>query len=255
MKKLTIILGILLLSAILPAFIKNAYSMNANISKSKILVGADFAGDKITVFGKKEGRGDVIIIFKSKKISYKVYGKQKIFGIWQNTNPRIFKDIYNIYKIQTEENVIINRQDLHRDLEIGILNVNFYNLTGAKEALKTLEYKEAFLNHKSQKKSYIEEFGKVETFKNSDLFISELEIPSDIKPGNYLLQVLLIQNDAIVEFAIFNVFVEQVGLVKRIKTLSQQNKFLYAFISVSLSILIAFSSFIITRILYYNRMK
>jgi uncharacterized protein (TIGR02186 family) len=250
MKKLTIILGILLLGGLLPAF-----GMNANISKSKILVGADFAGDKITIFGKKEEKGNIIIIFKSQKINYKVYSKQKVFGIWQNANPRIFKDIYNIYKIQTEPNVMINRQDLFRDLEVGILNVNFYNFTGAKEALKTLEYKEAFLKHKGANKSYIEEFGKVETFQNSDLFISELEIPSDIKPGSYLLQVLLLENDIIKEFAIFNIYVEQVGLVKQIKDLSVKHKFLYAVISISLSILIAFTSFIITRILYYNRLK
>ena len=254
MKKLTIIL-IILLNCLYLAFFSPSFAMNVNISKSKILVGADFSGDKITIFGKKEDSGQIVILFKSQKINYKVYSKQKIFGIWQNANPRIFKDIYNIYKLQTEAGVSINRKDLFREFEVGISNVNFYNFTGAKEALKTSEYKEAFLKTKSKNKSYHEERGGVEIFPNSDLFISELEIPADIKQGSYLLQVFLIEDGEIREFEIFNIFVEHAGIVKKIKTLSQTNKPLYALLSVSFSILIAFASFLAARILYYNRKK
>lgn len=232
----------------------NCFALSANISKNKILIDGNFTGDKITIFGNKQDEGKILIVFKSSKISYKVYNRQKTFGVWQNANPRIFKNIYSIYSLISEEGIKITRDDFFRDFELGILNINFYNFTMAREALKNAEYKEAFLKHKNNLGAFTEEYGKVKTFKDSDMFIAELIIPSDIKIGNYLLEIFLIDENKIQEFSIFKIIVEQVGVVKKIKDLSQKNKLLYASIAIVLSIVIAFFFFLLAKILYYNKM-
>lgn len=231
------------------------FALTANISKNKIIIESDFKGDTITVFGNKQQEGKILIIFKSSKISYKVYDRQKIFGVWQNANPRIFKDIYSIYSLITEEGVKINRDDIFRDFEVGILNINFYNFTMAREALQNAGYKDAFLKHKNKLGAFNEEYGGVSTFKDSDIYIAELKIPSDIKSGKYLLEVLLIDNEGIKEFIIFNVSVLQAGMVKKIKDISETNKMLYAGVAILLSIIIAFFFFLIAKVLYYNRVS
>jgi uncharacterized protein (TIGR02186 family) len=234
-------------------FCFKASALTVNISKNKILIGVDFAGDVITVFGKKEDEGDIVIIFKSQKVSYKVYGKQKIFGIWQNTNPRIFKDIYNIYSLKSENADILTRDDIFRDLEIGVQNVNFYNFTNVKSALLNSDYKDAFLKHKKKNGSFKEDFGNVRFFPKSGMFLANVEIPSNIKPGNYSLEVFLIRDKELRELMIFDIRVEQVGMLLKIKELSQLNKEIYAVVSILISVIIAFLAFSLAKVLYYNR--
>ncbi len=230
-------------------------AMIVNISKDKIYVDYDFKGDKIAVFGKKEARGNLAVILKSQKLSYKVYNRQKLFGIWTNSNPRTFKDIYNIYKLQTESGLTINREDGLREFEIGIKNINFYNFASVSSVLNTAEYKEAFLRQKAKTKDYMEEFGKIEGFQNSDLFYTEIEIPPDIKQGKYLIEVMLLENERIKEFQVFQISVEHTGIIKKIKTLSVKHKILYILLSIGLSIGIAFLSYMAAKILYYNRRR
>jgi uncharacterized protein (TIGR02186 family) len=243
------------LALFLLIFAFESFALVANISKNNILIGLDFVGDEIMVFGNKGGEGEIVVVFKSQKVSYKVYGKQKIFGIWQNANPRVFKDIYKTYRLKSENFRGFGREDVYKDLEIGVQNVNFYNFNNVKSSLLNSDYKEAFLWHKKREGSFDEELGGVNYFSNSDIFIGSIEIPPNVKPGSYFLEVFLIFEGDVREVAIFNVKVEQVGFLLELKELARANKGIYALVCVFASIVIAFLAFILAKFFYYNRKR
>jgi uncharacterized protein (TIGR02186 family) len=249
LKKLT--LGTILMQGILSY---NVFAGTLNISKDKVLIGVDFKGDNILIFGQKEKKYDVVIIFKSQKVSYKIYGKQKIFGVWQNTDPRIFKDVYNTYFAFFEKDFQISRNDTTIDLEIGIQNIDFYNFSGSKTLFSQKDYKTAFLEKKIQKEIFSES-QLIRSNKKENIFFNEVKIPANIKPGNYLLEVFFLKENELQELTVFPIQVEQVGFLSKIKEISKQNKVFYAGISILISIIIAFFAFILTKMLYYNRIE
>jgi uncharacterized protein (TIGR02186 family) len=234
-------------------FSLNIFALSANISKNKIIINTVFEGDIIEIFGKKEAKGEIIIIFKSQKVDYKIYAKERIFGIWQNSSPNFFRNTYNIYQIKTERLQMLTDIDILKDLEIGVLNVSFQNFVGNNTSIKNYEYKEEFLRQKLADGSFKETKGGVQFFPKTDVFTSSIKIPIDIKTGQYILEVLLINNGEVQAINMFNISIERSGLLLQIKQLSEQNKTLYSIIAMFISIFIAFSAFYLAKMLYYNR--
>lgn len=247
MRKTAIILFIIF------AIFAKANAMNVNISKDKILVGADFKGEKIAIFGKKERNGKLAIILKSHKTHYKIYNKEKVFGIWQNSTPRIFNGIYSVYEVQIEDGIKMSRSDSFKDFEIGTANINFYSFSSPSEALKAAEYKQIFLRYKQKANNYSEKYNGILEYEDSDIFFSEIEIPPNVKPGQYLLEVFLLNNGEIIEFSVFTINVEYVGIVKQTREFATNHKIIYAVITIFSSIFLAFISFFIVRILFHNK--
>ena len=234
-------------------FLTPAFALRANIDKNKIEIGIDFAGDKIKVFGARQTEGKVAIIFKSQKVHYKVYNRERVFGVWQNVKPIIFKNVYNYYMIQTEKGLNVKKDDIFREFEIGIANVNLDGSEEEERSIKMMEYQSIFLKNKLDIGKFSHEENEIQTFSDSDLFISTIEIPSNIRPGVYSLQVLLIEGNNIKEFSIFYIKIERIGFAKEIKELSAKNKPFYAMIVVISSVIISLFVFLMAKLFYRKK--
>lgn len=242
----------------LAAWAGSESKIEVKVDRQDIFIDSKFKGDKINISIKKYGSGKLATVFKSSKTTYKLYSKERVFGMWQNANPQILENMYKTYKIQTEANLIVSKDDIFKDLEIGVLNINLDLFENTSEFLKIVEYREALVKHQCRTNNYIEEFGRIIKLKTTPTFteyLSEIEISKNIKPGRYLLEIFLIEEGVVRQFFIFNIDIESYDFIEVIKKVASENKVLYSILSIIVSILLAFFSFYLARILYYNRVK
>lgn len=229
-----------------------ASALEVNVSPTKIFTSANIRESKIYIEGKKEDSGDLIIVFKSGKMDYKIYSKKKTFGIWKDSNAHILHNIYRVYLLQTEKKGEIPIYGIFREFEIGALNIYLDTHSTSLNLVKTEEYRQAFLEYKVNDSSYLEEYGKIQVFPDGR-FKTAIELPKEIKTGKYLLEIFLIEKEKAKALKVFTIHIEHAKSTETIRQIAKENKALYACFSILISITLALLSFGTVRILYYNR--
>jgi hypothetical protein len=231
----------------------NCFAFQAKLDKTTILMDTDFSGDSINITGVNE-EGEVFIVFKSKKVNFKIYNKEKILGTWQNTKPYLFKDVYKFYGIYTEQNSTLIEEDILKDLEIGMMNLNFdhFVTNESEESFSCEASRDTFLDHEKKAQRFKEHYAEIKTNENSK-FEVKIEVPDHIKPGEYSIEIFSIDNKELKNFAIFHIKIKRAGFLLTLKEMSRNYKVLYSFTVILISFVIGLFSFYLTKLFYYNK--
>lgn len=172
-------------------------TLEADSSPYLVKVSAGFTGTDFLVFGAREGPGDVVIVIRGPNIDYSVRRKQRVFGIWVNTDKVSFGDVPSFYAVASSR---LPLDDVLSPSDRGQQGIGLDRLqlpTVKRERESDIEaFQSALIRLKQKAGLFGQDVGRVE-FPGSRLFRTTVHLPSNVPTGTYYAEVLFIHDGEI----------------------------------------------------------
>ena len=163
----------------------NVESIQIGLSTDRISITSDFSGADLTIFGaldnadpliNRQGRYDVIVVLEGPARPVMVRRKQRILGVWMNTQSEIFVNVPVSYSVATTR----VPQDItdpinYRQLALGADNIYIEPLDKDVDTATVKEFEAALRQLKKTTGLYSERIGGVQ-FLTQSLFRATLTL-------------------------------------------------------------------------------
>lgn len=225
----------------LPSFIfSQAGAVNdlvATVSQNLVAISTDFTGANVMLFGTARGRGDVVITVRGPAISKTVYRKKRIGGIWVNSENRVFTNILSYYRVMSTRPFgdWLPPQVRERH-QIGL---DYLSLQAVNALVPELSGRSTFAGAVSE---IYRDFGFYAEFEQGvvkigdSLFRANIDIPGDVKPGTYLVEILLLKDGEVTNAQVLPIFVRKTGLTVAVDNFARKISWLYGIFSVLVAV-------------------
>ncbi len=221
-----------------------------DLSDHLISITSSYTGTDLLLFGaidlpedqifSPETRGDVVVVVRGPGQDMVVRRKERIAGIWVNTDAMTFGAVPGFY------NVVSTRPlaDLapERVLERHQMGVDRLRLTALKPATAEAageplgEYRDAVVRNLKRQGVYSERIGEI-TFPGNTLFRTRIHFPADVPPGNYRAEVYLIRDGRVESAQSSPIFIDKIGMGRTINNFAHRHPAFYGIIAVILALL------------------
>jgi len=233
-----LIAALLFCSAVLLLYSSSARAeLTINANHDHIKIDFFYNGSTVSVSGVSDPDVDLIVKISSADGYETLKQKGKVAGIlWMNVGTLEFKEAPNFYSVHSTKNIedmlekgeadkyVLGYPALERHVEI---------IPAAKAEEKDRWFNE-FLKYKESSKLYASSVGRLsaQSKAGKGLYCIKLDWPYQAPPGDYIVKVYAVKNKKVVEKAETKVFVEQVGIVKRLSGMAKDSGALYGIISI-----------------------
>jgi uncharacterized protein (TIGR02186 family) len=178
-----------------PACEAGGEAIMADLSPHRVTVDARFVGADILVFGAAECQGDVIVTVRGPRRQMTVREKTRFAGIWVNGRSVTFVDAPVLYAVaSTGPLEKILPPTVRRARSIGIDELYL----AADETPGDLEkFRGAMIHYQQQRGLYSEGLPQVH-FIGRKLFRASIWFPPSVPTGQYIADVFLVRDNAVI---------------------------------------------------------
>ena len=222
----------------------------ADLSQDNVEISTDFLGAKILLFGAYDGKkgDDIIIVVTGPKGLVTVQKKEKVFGVWVNTQKINYINAPKYLNILSNRDIndILN-QRTRKIAEIGLNNLNVRIQPGkvvSKEKEKI--WRKALTRNMLKSKLWSLNENSVYLNKNV-LFRSYLTLPSNVPTGIFNVKILHYRNNKLISKETSTINVLKSGISAEIYNIAQNYSTLYGIFAVLLAVLIGWITNLIFR--------
>ena len=222
----------------------------ADLSQDNVEISTDFLGAKILLFGAYDGKkgDDIIIVVTGPKGLVTVQKKEKVFGVWVNTQKINYINSPKYLNILSNRDIndILN-QRTRKIAEIGLNNLNVRIQPGkvvSKEKEKI--WRKALT--RNMLKSKLWSLNENSVYLNKDaLFRSYLTLPSNVPTGIFNVKILQYRNNKLISKETSTINVLKSGISAEIYNIAHNYSTLYGIFAVLLAVLIGWITNLIFR--------
>ena len=208
----------------------------ADISSREIAISTGFAGAELLLFGAIEGRGDVAIVVRGPRGPAVVRKKERIAGIWLNSESRSFANLPVYYRTaSTRPLARIAPHAVLERYEIGVPNLRVALATGEHQE-GAADFREAFLRNKVSAGLYDRDVTPV-TIIGGRLFRATVWFPPNVPVGLYQVEMYLFRDGRLVSRRITPLVVRKVGIEAQIFEYAHQESMSYGLIAIGISLM------------------
>ena len=220
-------------------------SLVTDLSKKVISINVNFSGSKFHIFGAvKRGFNkngsidqppfDIIIEVIGPSSNFDLFKKEKMFGLWTNKKIKTLRNIPSFYSVAGTKPLesIMSKKDLD-SFQIGLFEQMQSSPKG--EISETL-LNEILLTNKL-KTAYQKNTQPI-VFLENTLFSTEIDLPTDLKEGNYIVKIHLIRFKQVLASKEDTIFVRKVGIEQWLFFLAQKKPYVYGLLAVTLAIVL-----------------
>ena len=222
----------------------------ADLSQDNVEISTDFLGAKILLFGAYDGKkgDDIIIVVTGPKGLVTVQKKEKVFGVWVNTQKINYINSPKYLNILSNRDIndILN-QRTRKIAEIGLNNLNVRIQPGkvvSKEKEKI--WRKALTRNMLKSKLWSLNENSVYLNKNV-LFRSYLTLPSNVPTGIFNVKILHYRNNKLISKETSTINVLKSGISAEIYNIAHNYSTLYGIFAVLLAVLIGWITNLIFR--------
>ena len=168
-----------------------------DLMEHRITITAGFIGTDVFIYGVKDGPGDVVVVLRGPPVDYAVRRKERIAGIWLNTDRVDFQSVPSFYAIASSrpiDEVMSPSVQAHNEIGLGQLN-----LQPAEDAnpADTAEFAAALIRIQKSAGLFRAAVASID-LKNKPLFNGRVHFPANVRTGTYDVKVLLFQDGEVV---------------------------------------------------------
>ena len=204
-----VIAGAALAAALAAAPTAAAERLVSSLSSHRVLITPSFVGTELVLFGtiepdttaaQRRGRYDIVATVIGPRESLVVRRKERMVGIWVNTDSRTFVQVPSyLVTLATRPVEEIASLDVLRRLQIGLRRTLLPQQIGPDTAdvVRDDPFRTAFLRLKESRGLYVEESNEV-TFLTSLLFRGNIPLPADAPVGTYEVELKLFADGALI---------------------------------------------------------
>ncbi|MZR29333.1 TIGR02186 family protein [Sneathiella litorea] len=218
-------------------------SLVTDISSHLISVTSDFTGTELLLFGavkidsdneEQLSLGDVLVVVRGPEEDVVVRRKERVAGIWVNTDALEFTRVPSFYALASNRPVEeIAAPDVLNRLRIGPSRLRF----GAENPEEIrLPFEEAIIRQKSRAKLYSDQETPV-YFLGDTLFRTTVSIPANVPVGDYIAEFYLFRDGELLGAQSSPLFIKKSGLGRQIFDFAYDYPALYGMAAIIVAIL------------------
>lgn len=219
-------------------------NIQIGLSTDRITITPDFSGADLTIFGALEnvdplvshqGRYDVVVVLEGPPRATVVRRKDRILGMWINTESEAFVNVPASYSVATTRAMQdITDPEGYRRLSLGIDNIFLQPLDGADPAA-VIEFGQALRQQKTALGLYSVRSGDVQ-FLSQNLFRASLTLSPNVPVGTHKARAFLFRNGVFLRESSAQLAIRKSGFEQTLFRLAQNHGLFYGICSVALAI-------------------
>lgn len=195
----------------------------ADLSRHMVKISTDFAGDDILLFGAIEGDGDVIVVVRGPKKHETVRRKDRVAGIWMNSDEVTFQHAPTFYAVVSAKPLTdLLPVETLKAYEIGIPHLNLVPLGDSAANADIISFRDALIRARSREGLFSERHDALKIMGRA-LFRADLHFPSAVPVGTYQVHVYMVQNREVINITSTPLTVGKVGVEAGIYDLAQRH--------------------------------
>lgn len=219
-------------------------SIQIGLSTDRITITTDFSGTDLTIFGAlnnvdeqtaRQGRYDVIVVLEGPARPVVVRRKDRILGMWINTQSETFVNIPMSYSVATTRPMQDMAQPAtYRRLSLGTAYM-YLQPQERDEPTTVEEFTSALRERKLATGLYSERLGGVQ-FLSPNLFRATLELAPNVPIGTHRARAFLFKNGTFIKETSAQLAIQKSGVEQSIFQAAHEYSFLYGLFAVALAI-------------------
>jgi uncharacterized protein (TIGR02186 family) len=231
-----------------------AEDLVSGLSQDQIQITSYYAGTEIVVFGaiespasvKTASARDVVVVVRGPDTDFAVRRKARIAGIWINRDKITLYGMPSYYFLaSTRPLTKIASAEALRRYQLGATNI-VPKGESTRSPRKGAPFREATIRIRERQKLYAEAPAGVE-FLGYSLFRVRVPVPANVATGEYTVQVFLFRDGSVVSAQTTPLFVDQIGLERRLFNFAHERPFAYGLATVLVAMLLGWASSLIFR--------
>lgn len=228
-------LALLGLLVLLPGSAPAAEDVAADLSSHLIAITTGFTGASVVLFGATSGPADVVAVIRGPERDVTIWRKQKIAGIWANTESVTFANVPSFYAVAAsrplDEVITPAAAALHR---IGAANLKFEPRSAVSPGRQRL-FSEALIGVQQRAGVFASGIGKI-SFLGDRLFRTTISFPANVPTGSYLVEIFLIRDKDVIGAQTTPLVVSKVGVDAAVFDFAQHRALAYGAIAVMVAV-------------------
>lgn len=223
----------------------NVESIQIGLSTDRISITSDFSGADLTIFGaldnadpliNRQGRYDVIVVLEGPARPVMVRRKQRILGVWMNTQSEIFVNVPVSYSVATTR----VPQDItdpinYRQLALGADNIYIEPLDKDVDTATVKEFEAALRQLKKTTGLYSERIGGVQ-FLTQSLFRATLTLAPNVPVGTHKARAFLFRNGIFIKENSAQLVIVKAGFEQSVFRLAHEYSLFYGIFAAVLAV-------------------
>lgn len=245
-----VLMAVLVLAVAVPAVAyaqsEKRETIQIGLSADTVSITSDFSGANLTVFGSidnadpavaREGGYDVIVVLEGPARPVVVRLKQRVFGMWINTQSETFVNVPFSYSMAlTKQPQDIAEPKVYQQLALGIDNIYMQPLDRSADPATIEEFTKALRDRKKASGLYSERPGAVQ-FLSQTLFRATVSLAPDIPVGTHRARAFLFRGGKFIAQTSAPLVILKGGFERRIYQVAHDHSFFYGVFCVLLALL------------------
>jgi uncharacterized protein (TIGR02186 family) len=212
-----------------------AQPLIADLSDHLIAITTGFSGTELLVYGATEGEGDVVVIVRGPISSVTVRRKERRFGIWINRRQVRFSNVPSFYRIASNRPLEdVASAATRTRFQMGLANLRM-PMTGTRPSAEATEFRAGLLRNRENSGQFSNEAGRV-SFLGPRLFSTRVLLPASVPPGQFTVEVLLLQSGQVVHGQTTPMLVSRSGLSAEVYDFAHRWPAFYGIIAVVIAV-------------------
>ncbi|WP_425051366.1 TIGR02186 family protein [Psychromarinibacter sp. S121] len=219
-------------------------SVVAGMSQNRVSITANFDGSEILIFGAVKrfqpipdevAPLEVVITVAGPSVPVTVWRKERVAGIWVNTDAVEVDRAPSFYAVATSGpfyEVMSNVEDLRHKVSL----TRAIRSVGAPATVADAsQFTAALMRIRERSDLYQLHEGTVEV-REETLFRTSVGLPANLHEGNYTTRIFLTRGGTVVDAFETVIYVQKVGLERWLYVLAQEQALIYGLLSIALAI-------------------
>ncbi|AWK86120.1 TIGR02186 family protein [Azospirillum thermophilum] len=204
----------------------------ADLSSHLIAITTGFTGTEVVLFGTTDGAGDVAIVVTGPRVPAVVRRKDRVAGIWVNTESLRFEQVPSFYTVATSRPLdqLVGRPVLERH-QIGLPHLQLGPQAEGLPPEEVAAFRAALIRNKQRAGLYALAFGQV-AFLGERLFRTNIYFPANVPTGLYSVEALLIRDGEVVSAQTTPLVVSKIGFSAEVFDIARHRPVTYGIIAV-----------------------
>jgi uncharacterized protein (TIGR02186 family) len=228
----------------------------SGLSQDQIQITSNYTGSDLLVFGAIEpdaesdvsatAKRDIVVVIRGPDTTMEVRRKQRIAGIWINNREVTLTGMPGYYFVASTQPLgKIASEDTLERYQIGLDNL--VPQTASTHKVSTTEqFRQAVVRERMRAHVYAYAPQGVE-FLSQSLFRVHVPVPADALRGQYTAQVYLFQSGEVVSAQSTPLFVDQIGIERRLFNLAHDQPLGYGLAVVLMAVFLGWLSSLVFR--------
>lgn len=229
-----------------------AEDLVSGLSQDQIEITSNYTGTDLVVFGAiqagNEAIGaaghDVVVVVRGPDLDMTVRKKARIAGLWINRHESKLQGMPGYYYLASTRPLskIASPETLER-YQLGLNNIEPES-SSTHTAAEAQIYTDAAVREQARKGLYKQTATGVE-FLSASLFRVRVPVPAGVPRGQYTAEVFVFHNGSVVSAQSTPLFVDQIGLERRLFTFAHQWPLFYGIATVLMAIMLGWISSVV----------